>query len=107
MLTEKTSKNGLQAVTVEEITLSTAASLSPSINLFTVYRPDVIENQTSAGCNETGSDSKMFVTSARPAIERPTIIPEEKTKARNLFIIFTFQTFVLVYKNPDKLKQSR
>lgn len=97
MLTEKASKNGLQAVTVEEMILSTAASLLPSINLFAVYSPVVIENQTSIGFSETGSDSKIFVISARPAMERPTIVPEEKTKAKNLFIFFTFQNFVPVF----------
>jgi len=51
----------------------------------------VIENQTRAECNEIGSDNKIFVIIAKPAIEKPITTPEEKIKAENLFNIFTFQ----------------
>ena len=44
-----------------------------------------MENQTNADFYETGSDNKIFVITAKPAIEKPTIIPEEKIKAINLF----------------------
>ena len=49
-----------------------------------------------------GSESKMFVIIDKPAIDNPIINPEEKIKARYLFISLTFAfLFEKLYKFLD------
>jgi predicted metalloprotease with PDZ domain len=93
MLKHKNIKSDLLAATAEDISLSIAASLPLSINLLPVYRPVVMEKQTNVDFNETGSDNKIFVITTKPAIEKPTIIPEEKIRAINLFKNSPFKNY--------------